>query len=175
MDKARLKEMIRVVPDFPRKGISFKDITTIFKDAGALKYVVDSIADHFRDRRVDMVVGTEARGFLIGTPLAYLLGAGFALVRKANKLPAERVQVKYELEYGTDVLEIHKDAIKPGQRVLIVDDLLATGGTMRATTELVKKLGGEIVGFAFLIELTALGGREALKDYEVFSLITYEY
>ena len=175
MDNEKLKEMIRVIPDFPKKGISFKDITTVFKDPEALKYIVDSIADHFKDYKLDMVVGTEARGFLVGTPLAYLLNAGFVLVRKPNKLPAETVKVTYELEYGTDSLEIHKDSIKPGQRVLIVDDLLATGGTMQATTELVKQLGGEIVGIAFLIELTALGGRELLKDYEVFSLVSYDY
>jgi adenine phosphoribosyltransferase len=175
MDNAKLKEFIRVVPDFPKKGISFKDITTIFKDAEALKYVVDTMAERYRDERIDMVVGTEARGFLVGTPLAYLLGAGFSLVRKANKLPADTVQAKYSLEYGTDVLEIHKDAICPGQRVLIVDDLLATGGTMKATADLVKQLEGDILGFAFIIELTDLGGRKTLKGYDIFSLVTFDH
>jgi len=169
-----LKQMIRVIPDFPQPGISFKDITTVLKDPQGLRYVVRSMADHFRDRGVDLIVGVESRGFLIGAPLAYELGTGFVLVRKPGKLPAATLRVEYEKEYGTDALEIHRDAVQPGQRVLLVDDLLATGGTIAAAAHLVEQLGGEIVGFAFMIELAALGGRAKLGDREIFTLVRYE-
>lgn len=169
-----LKQMIRVIPDFPQPGISFKDITTVLKDPQGLRSVVQSMADHFRDRGVDLIVGVESRGFLIGAPLAYELGTGFVLVRKPGKLPAATLRVEYEKEYGTDALEIHRDAVQPGQRVLLVDDLLATGGTIAAAAHLVEQLGGEIVGFAFMIELAALGGRAKLGDREIFTLVRYE-
>lgn len=168
-----LKEKIRVVEGFPTEGISFKDITTLLKDAGALKECIDQLAERFRGIQADMVVGPESRGFIFATPLAYLLGTGFVPVRKPGKLPAETVSYEYKLEYGKDKLEIHKDSIKPGQKVLIVDDLLATGGTMYAAAKLVEKLGGEVAGLGFLIELTELKGREKLKGYKVESLIQY--
>lgn len=168
-----LAEKIREVPDFPKKGIGFKDITTLLKDPEALRYTVRTLADYYRGRRIEMVVGVESRGFLFGAPLAYELGAGFVLVRKPGKLPAETVRVDYQLEYGTDALEIHKDAINPGQRVLVVDDLLATGGTIGAAARLVEMLRGEIVGLAFVIELAFLGGRQKLSKYDIFSLVAY--
>jgi len=168
-----LKALIREIPDFPKPGINFKDITTLLKNGPALQYAIDQMAEHFKDARPDLVVGAESRGFILGVPLAYKLGCGFILVRKPGKLPAAVEKVTYELEYGQDSLEIHRDAIEPGQRVLIVDDLLATGGTISATAELVTKLGGKIVGFSFLIELDALGGRKRLEGHEVFSLIHY--
>ena len=164
-----LKSLIREVPDFPKPGISFKDITTLLKNGEALKYVIDKFAAYFQDAAPDLIVGAESRGFTIGAPLAYKLGKGFVLVRKPGKLPAAVERVSYDLEYGQDALEIHTDAIKPGERVLIVDDLLATGGTISATAELVKRLGGKIVGFAFIIELTPLKGREKLVGYDVLS------
>jgi adenine phosphoribosyltransferase len=167
------KEKIRVILDFPEPGIRFKDITTLLKDGPAFKEAILQLAESCRDKKVDVVVGPEARGFLIGAPLAYELGVGFVPVRKAGKLPGETFQSSYELEYGNDKLEIHLDAIKKGQRVLVVDDLLATGGTISTTIDMVKKLGGEITGVAFLIELTYLPGREKLKDYDVISLIKY--
>ncbi|MGE5582700.1 MAG: adenine phosphoribosyltransferase [Bacillota bacterium] len=169
-----LKSLIREVPDFPKPGISFKDITTLLKDGRALQYSVDQLAAHFQSAKPDMIVGAESRGFLLGAPLAYRMGCGFVLVRKPGKLPAKVAKVSYDLEYGQDSLEIHLDAIVPGQKVLIVDDLLATGGTISATAKLVKELKGEIVGFAFLIELDALKGREKLFPYEVFSLVHYD-
>lgn len=169
-----LKRMIRVIPDFPQPGISFKDITTVLKDPQGLRQTVQTMADHFRDRDVDLIVGVESRGFLIGAPLAYELGTGFVLVRKPGKLPAATLRVDYEKEYGTDALEIHKDAVQPGQRVLLVDDLLATGGTIAAAAELVEQLGGEIVGFAFMIELAGLQGRARLGDREIFTLVRYD-
>ncbi|HEX7715030.1 MAG TPA: adenine phosphoribosyltransferase [Bacillota bacterium] len=169
-----LKPLIREVPDFPRPGISFKDITTLLKDGAALRQVVDAFAEHFGPTKPDLIVGAESRGFLLGAPLAYKLGCGFVLVRKPGKLPAAVAKVSYDLEYGQDSLEIHLDAIKPGQRVVIVDDLLATGGTISATAELVKKLKGEIIGFAFIIELDPLKGREKLKGYDVLSLVHYD-
>lgn len=168
-----IKEKIRVIPDFPKEGISFKDITTLLKDKEAYKYTVDSLARACKDWNPDIVVGPEARGFIIGAPLAYSLNTGFSLVRKPGKLPAETVRYEYELEYGKDVLEIHKDAVKPGQRVVVADDLLATGGTALACARLVEKLGGEVVGFVFVIELEYLGGRKLLKDYPVVSLVKY--
>lgn len=169
-----LKRMIRVIPDFPQPGISFKDITTVLKDPQGLRQTVQAMADHFRDRGVDLIVGVESRGFLIGAPLAYELGTGFVLVRKPGKLPAATLRVEYEKEYGTDALEIHKDAVEPGQRVLLVDDLLATGGTIAAAAQLVEQLGGEIIGFAFMIELGGLQGRAKLGDREIFTLVRYD-
>ncbi len=168
-----LKEKIRVIDDFPTKGISFKDITTLLKDANALNECINQMVERFKDIQVDMIVGPESRGFIFATPLAYLLNTGFIPVRKPGKLPAEIINYEYSLEYGTDKLEIHKDSITPGQKVLIIDDLLATGGTMYATIKLVEKLGGEVVGLGFLIELKDLNGREKLKGYKVESLIQY--
>ena len=169
-----LKGKIRVVEDFPKKGISFKDITTLLKDKEAYHYTVNALVDLCRDKNVDLVVGPEARGFVLGAPIAYGLGVGFVLVRKPGKLPAETVSYEYGLEYGKDTLEIHKDAIKPGQRIVIVDDLLATGGTALAVVRLVEKLGGVVAGILFAMELTFLNGRETLKGYDVHSLIQYE-
>lgn len=168
-----LSALIRTIPDFPKPGIGFKDITTLLKDGPAFHYTIDQMAEHFEYAHPDLVVGAESRGFLLGAPLAYKLGCGFVLVRKPGKLPAAVEKVTYDLEYGTDALEIHVDAIHSGQKVLIVDDLLATGGTISATASLVKKLGGDIVGFSFLIELDFLKGRERLAGYDIFSLIHY--
>ena len=169
-----LREKVRVIEDFPREGISFKDITTLISDGEALKEAVDKMAEFFKDKNIDLVVGPEARGFIFGVPVAYALGAGFVPVRKPGKLPADTVKVEYDLEYGSDILEIHKDAIKPGLRVAIVDDLLATGGTIAAVTKLVEQVGGEVVGLSFAIELEELKGREKLKDYDVMSLLKYD-
>ena len=169
-----LREKVRVIEDFPKEGISFKDITTLISDGEALRESVDKMAEFFKDKNVDLVVGPEARGFIFGVPVAYALGAGFVPVRKPGKLPADTVKVEYDLEYGSDVLEIHKDAIKKGARVAIVDDLLATGGTIAAVTKLVEQVGGEVVGLSFAIELTDLKGKEKLKDYEVMSLLEYD-
>ena len=169
-----LKPLIREVNDFPKPGISFKDITTLLKDGKAFQQVVEEFATHFAPMQPDVIVGAESRGFILGAPLAYKLGCGFVLVRKPGKLPAAVEKVSYELEYGLDSLEIHVDSIKPGQKVLIVDDLLATGGTINATAELVTKLGGKIIGFGFLIELDFLHGREKLSGYDVLSLVHYD-
>ncbi len=169
-----LKSKIRVVPDFPEPGISFKDITTLLQDGPALREAVRMMADAFRDDRVDVVVGVESRGFIFGSPIAYELGVGFVIVRKPGKLPSDTYRVEYALEYGTDALEMHKDAIKPGQRVLIVDDLLATGGTIAAAADLVRRAGGEIVGYSFLIELAYLNGRERLKGERIHALVRYD-
>ena len=160
----KLEDKIRDVPDFPKKGIIFKDITTLLKDASAFKYVIDELTQRYRNRGVEVVVAMEARGFIIAAPLAYNLGAAFVPVRKPGKLPAETSRAEFSLEYGTDAFEMHKDAILPGQKVLVVDDLLATGGTVGATIQLVEELGGEVIGVAFLIELTFLKGRQKLKD-----------
>ncbi|MBA4541346.1 MULTISPECIES: adenine phosphoribosyltransferase [Thermoactinomyces] len=168
------KEKIRVINDFPQPGIRFKDITTLLKEGKAFKAAIDELAARLNGKSIDLVVGPEARGFVVGAPLAYALGVGFVPVRKAGKLPAETVQANYSLEYGKDSLAMHKDAIKPGQKVLIADDLLATGGTISATLDLVKQLGGEPVGAAFLIELAYLQGREKLNGLEVVSLVKYE-
>lgn len=168
-----LKTKIRVIEDYPKPGISFKDISTLFKDGEAFAYSIQQLALAFKDLEVDVVVGPEARGFLIGAPLAYELKVGFVPVRKKGKLPCEVIQYTYSLEYGEDTLEIHQDAIQPGQRVLIADDLLATGGTVAATAELIKKLGGEVVGIGFLIELTELEGRKRLDNYLIESLVKY--
>lgn len=169
----KLEDKIRDIPDFPVKGILFKDITTLLKDPPAFKYAIDELAARYKDEKIDMIVAMESRGFIFAAPLAYRLGAGFVPARKPGKLPAETISVQYSLEYGTDKVEMHKDACCPGQRVLIVDDLLATGGTAAATVQLVEKLGGKVVGIAFLIELTFLNGRDRLKGYPIFSLIQY--
>lgn len=170
-----LYEKIRIIEDFPKKGISFKDVTTLLKDGEAFKYSVDKIIEYAKDKNIDLVVGPEARGFVFGTPVAYGLGVGFVPVRKPGKLPADTLKYEYDLEYGSDCLEIHKDAIKPGQRVLIVDDLLATGGTIASVANLVEQLGGEVAGMCFLIELTGLNGREKLSKYNVESILKYEF
>jgi adenine phosphoribosyltransferase len=169
-----IKSLIRSVPDFPRKGILFRDITTLVKDKEAFKRVIDIFYKKYAKKKIDKVVSIEARGFIFGGVLAYLLNAGAVLVRKPGKLPAKTKREEYELEYGTDALEIHQDAIERGERILIFDDLLATGGTALATLKLVEKLGGKIVDIAFLIELLGLNGREKLKNYNVFSLIKYK-
>ncbi|CCQ93293.1 adenine phosphoribosyltransferase [[Clostridium] ultunense Esp] len=168
-----LKDYIRIIPDFPQPGIVFKDITTLLKDGIAYKEAIDAMVEHAEKLNIDLIAGPEARGFVIGAPIAYALGVGFVPIRKSGKLPAETVTVEYEKEYGIDVLAIHQDAIKPGQKVLVCDDLLATGGTIKSTVELVKKLGGDVVGTAFLIELTYLEGRKNLGDLDVFSLVKY--
>ena len=169
-----LKSAIRSIPNFPKPGIVFRDITTLLKDPVALKASIDGLADDFKPGDVDVVVGAESRGFIFGAAVACKLAAGFVPVRKKGKLPAETVKASYDLEYGSDTIEIHKDAIKPGQRVLMVDDLLATGGTMAACCELVEKLGGKIVAITFVIELSFLNGREKLGKYKVISLVDYE-
>lgn len=169
-----LKSKIRIIPDFPEPGISFKDITTLLQDGEALREVVRQMADAFRNDRIDVVVGVESRGFIFGSPVAYELGVGFVVVRKPGKLPAATHQVEYSLEYGSDTLEMHKDAIEPGQRVVIVDDLLATGGTIAAAADLVRRAGGEIVGYSFVIELAHLKGRERLKGERIHTLVSYD-
>jgi len=168
-----LRALIREVPDFPKPGILFYDITTLLRDAAAFHEVIDRMADAVKDDRVELVVGMESRGFIFAAPLADRLGAGFVPVRKLGKLPAETIEVEYDLEYGTATLEIHRDAITPGQRVLIVDDLLATGGTVLGTIELVRRLGGEIAGLSFMVELTALGGRDKLGEFAIHTLLAY--
>ena len=170
-----VKDSIRVVEGFPREGISFKDITTLIGDGEALKCSIDKIVEHLKDKNVDLIVGPEARGFIFGVPVAYALGVGFVPVRKPGKLPCETVSVDYGLEYGNDTLEIHKDAIKKGQRVAIVDDLLATGGTIEAVAKLVETVGAEVVALDFAIELTGLNGRDKLQGYDVMSLVDYEF
>ena len=168
-----LKKTIRDVKDFPKEGIDFKDITTLMQNGEAFKYTIDQFVNELKDQNIDIIVGPEARGFLMGTPVAYALGVGIVPVRKPGKLPYETESYEYGLEYGTDVLEIHKDAIKPGQRVAIVVVLLATGGTMEAAAKLIEKLGGEVVSMQFLIELESLEGREKLSKYNVNSLLQY--
>jgi adenine phosphoribosyltransferase len=168
-----LRAKIREIPDFPKPGILFYDITTLLKDPDAFREVIDQMTDQVKDSAIDLVVGMESRGFIFSAPLAYQLHAGFVPVRKLGKLPAETIEVEYDLEYGTATLEIHKDAIKAGQRVLIVDDLLATGGTVQGTIELVQRLGGEIAGLSFMVELTGLHGREQLGDFQIHTLLTY--
>lgn len=168
------KEKIRVILDYPQEGVRFKDITTLLADGPAYRAAIDRMVEFAQEKKPDIIVGPEARGFVVGCPLAVQMGVGFAPVRKKGKLPYETIQAEYSLEYGKDALAMHKDAIKPGQRVLIADDLLATGGTIKTTIDLVQKLGGEIVGLAFLIELTYLNGREKLgSDSDVFTLIQY--
>jgi adenine phosphoribosyltransferase len=169
-----LASSIRSVPDFPKKGIVFRDITTLLKDRIAFREAVDVFYERYRDERVDKVVCVESRGFILGAALALKLGAGFVPIRKRGKLPAQTLQEEYSLEYGTDVVEIHADAIRPGERILVHDDLLATGGTISAACRLVEKLGGKILGLSFLIELNFLRGRDQLKGYDIFSVIQYE-
>jgi adenine phosphoribosyltransferase len=174
VDVESLKALVRTVPDFPKPGILFYDITTLLKDKTGFAQMIDAMAAHYLSQRIDLVLGIEARGFIFGPALAYRLNAGFVPVRKPRKLPAPVARVTYDLEYGSDTLEIHLDAIQPGQKVILVDDLLATGGTMDATVKLVKQLGGEIAGLGFAVELDFLKGRERFVDYDVFSLLHYD-
>jgi adenine phosphoribosyltransferase len=167
------KALIREVPDFPKPGILFYDITTLLKDATAFRRIVDDLTLRYREKNIAKVIGIESRGFIFGAPLAYRLGAGFVPVRKPGKLPADTFEVKYELEYGSNSLAIHRDAIGSGEQVLIVDDLLATGGTAAATVNLVRQLGGRMVGLVFLVELKTLKGREKLNGCDIYSIITY--
>ena len=169
----QLKNIIRDVPDFPKEGIVFKDITTLLADAKSFQRVIDIMAHRYIDREVDLVLGVEARGFIMGSALAYKLGKGVVLVRKPGKLPYKTFSISYDLEYGTDELHIHQDAIKKGQKVLIADDLLATGGTVEAVIKLIEKMGGEIVECAFLAELEFLKGRDRLKPHDVYSLLKF--
>src|SRR6201998_92168 len=168
-----LKALVRTVPDFPKPGILFYDITTLLKDKTGFAQLIDALAAHYIGKKIDLVLGIEARGFIFGPALAYRLNAGFVPVRKPRKLPAPTARVTYDLEYARDSLEIHLDAIEPGQNVVLVDDLLATGGTMEATIKLVQQLGGHITGLAFAVELDFLKGREKFTDYDVFSLLHY--
>lgn len=170
-----LKDKIRIIENFPKEGISFKDITTVISDGEALRYSIDKMVEYLKDKDIDLVVGPEARGFIYGVPVAYAMGIGFIPVRKPGKLPCETISLTYDLEYGTDTLQIAKDAIKKGQKVAIVDDLLATGGTIEAVAKLVEIAGGEVVSFNFAIELTGLNGRDKLKGYDVMSLVDYEF
>jgi adenine phosphoribosyltransferase len=174
MDVATLRSKIRDIKDFPSEGILFKDITTLLKDGPAWRFAVDSLASRYQRDRVDLVVGVESRGFIFGGAIAHQLNAGFVPVRKPGKLPGSTISVEYQLEYGRDALAMHEDAVARGQRVLAVDDLLATGGTMAATLRLVEQLGGQVVGVAFMIELAFLHGREKLKNHPVHSLIVYD-
>ncbi|GGH68520.1 adenine phosphoribosyltransferase [Compostibacillus humi] len=167
------KQYIEIVEDYPKEGISFKDITPLMNNGEAFKSAIDEIVQFAKEKKIDLVVGPEARGFIIGCPVSYALGVGFAPVRKEGKLPREVIKVDYGLEYGRNVLTIHKDAIKPGQRVLVTDDLLATGGTIEATIKLVEELGGIVVGCAFLVELSYLDGMDKLKGYDVLTLMSY--
>jgi adenine phosphoribosyltransferase len=173
LDCEPLKSLVRTVPDFPKPGILFYDITTLLKDKIGFAQLIDALAAHYIGKDIDLVLGIEARGFIFGPALAYRLNAGFVPVRKPRKLPAPVARVTYDLEYGTDSLELHLDSIDPGQNVVIVDDLLATGGTMEATVKLVQQLGGRIAGLGFAVELDFLKGREKFKDYDVFSLLHY--
>jgi adenine phosphoribosyltransferase len=173
-DCEQLKKLIREVPDFPKKGILFYDITTLLKDKLGFATLIDALAEYYLPKKVDLVLGMEARGFIFGPALAYRLNAGFVPVRKPGKLPAATTRVEYELEYGSNTLEIHKDAIEKGQRVVILDDLLATGGTAEATAKLAASLGADIAGLGFVVELDFLHGKEKLKPYDVFSLLHYD-
>ncbi len=169
-----LKKMVREVPDFPKPGINFYDITTLLKDSEGLRMTLDAMHDLCHDKQIDTVIGIESRGFIFAVPLAYRLGAGFVPVRKPKKLPAEKVSISYDLEYGQDTLEIHRDAVGEGHRVLIVDDLLATGGTAKAVVGLVEQLGGEVAALQFVVELSFLNGRSKLDGYDVRSLLNYD-
>ena len=171
---AWLDSFIRQIPDYPQPGILFRDITPLLADATALRFALDTLANRYRGAAIDMVVGIESRGFLFGAPVAYLLGAGFTPVRKKGKLPFSTLSVEYDLEYGSNILEAHTDALRPGKRVLIVDDLLATGGTTAATVNLVERLGAQVASLAFLIELSALGGRARLRQHDIYSVLMYE-
>ncbi|MEX2104219.1 MAG: adenine phosphoribosyltransferase [Bacilli bacterium] len=167
------KDYIRVIPDYPQPGVQFKDITTLLNNGEAYRNVINDLADYVKTREVDLIAGPEARGFVVGAPLAYSLGVGFVPIRKSGKLPSKVVTAEYSLEYGKDTLAVHEDAIKPGQKVLIADDLLATGGTILTTINLIEQLGGVVVGAAFMIELTYLKGRDKLTNYDLHSLIKY--
>jgi adenine phosphoribosyltransferase len=169
-----LKEKIRNIPDFPVKGIQFKDITTLLKDREAFKYSIDEITKHCSKYQIDYIAGIEARGFIIGAPVAYQLGVGFLPIRKPEKLPSEVERVSYQLEYGESILEMHKDAINNGDKIMVVDDLLATGGTTAAVFKLIKKLGGRVIGASFVIELKFLNPRKKLEGYHIFSLVQYD-
>jgi len=176
MDEQRIKELkaaIREIPDWPKKGILFYDVTTLLKQGRCLAQTIDALVDPYRGERIDMVVGIEARGFIFAPAVAYALKTGFVPVRKPGKLPAARFQMEYELEYGTDSLEIHQDAVEPGMHVLIVDDLIATGGTAKAVAGMVEKMGATVAGLDFVVELTALNGREKLAKYDVRSILQY--
>ncbi len=168
-----LRKLIREVPDFPKPGILFYDITTLLKDPEAFRQVIDRMVEQVKGTEIDVVVGMESRGFIFSAPIAYQLKAGFVPVRKLGKLPAETIEVEYALEYGTATLEIHRDAIQEGQRVLIVDDLLATGGTVKGTIELIQRLGGVVAGLSFMVELSALRGRQELSEFTINALLTY--
>ena len=174
LNSDQLKKLIREVPDFPKKGILFYDITTLLRDKTGYATLIDQLAEHYIGKQVDLILGMEARGFIFGPALAYRLNAGFVPVRKPGKLPAATARVEYDLEYGSNILEVHKDAIEKGQRVLIVDDLLATGGTAQATAKLAASLGAQIAGLAFVVELDFLKGRDKLTPYDVFSLLHYD-
>jgi len=169
-----LKKLIREVPDYPKPGILFYDVTTLLKDKKGFHSLIDRLCDHYKGHTIDLVAGIEARGFIFAPALAYSLGAGFVPVRKPKKLPSKTASISYALEYGTDTLEIHEDAVKPGNRVIICDDLLATGGTAAATAKLIQQLGGVVEGAAFAVELTFLKGRQKLNGFDVFSLIQYD-
>lgn len=168
-----LKQYIRDIPDFPKEGILFRDITTLLKDRAALNSTIDLMYEYYREQSIDQIIGIESRGFIFGAPLAYRLGTGFVPVRKPGKLPHVTEKVSYQLEYGTDSLEIHKDSLAEGQKVLIVDDLLATGGTAAAVAQLVEKLGARVAGLGFIIELSFLNGRDKLKGYDIHALVQY--
>ena len=170
----KIEEYVRSIPDFPEEGIIFRDITTVLQDAEGLKLAIDSMIDCLKDVEFDVVVGTESRGFIFGVPIAYAMGKSFVPCRKKGKLPCETVAAEYELEYGTAAVEMHKDSILPGQKVVVVDDLIATGGTIEACAGLIEKLGGEVVKIVFLMELAGLKGRDKLEKYDVSSIITYE-
>ncbi len=169
-----LARLIRSIPDFPVKGILFRDITTLIRDGEALQETIDTMVEHYADTDIDVVAAVEARGWIFGSPLAYELGAGFVPIRKPSKLPADKISISYSLEYGQNTLEIHKDAIPAGTKVLIVDDLLATGGSAKAAISLIEQLGGEVVGLAFLIELVDLHGRDQLEGYDLYSMIPFK-
>ena len=173
MSEKRIEDYIRTIPDFPEKGVMFRDITTILEDPEGLKLTVDRLCDSVRDVDFDLVVGLESRGFIFGVPMAYALGKGFVPIRKKGKLPAATISKEYDLEYGKAEIEIHKDSVKPGQRVVLIDDLIATGGTMEAACSLVEELGGSIAKLCFVMELQGLKGRDKLKKYEVEALVTY--
>jgi adenine phosphoribosyltransferase len=174
LNESDLKKKLRVIPDWPKKGVNFIDITTLLKDPAAFRFVIDALTLHFSKMHVDVVVGIEARGFAVGAPVAYQLGVGFVPARKKGKLPFKKLSMEYTLEYGTELVEMHRDGIKKGQRVAILDDLLATGGTAEATARLVEKIGGKIAGLAFIVELDFLRGRKKLQKYNLMSLVHYE-
>jgi adenine phosphoribosyltransferase len=174
LNESDLKKKLRVIPDWPKKGVNFIDVTTLLKDPAAFRFVVDALTQHFSKMCVDLVVGIEARGFAVGAPVAYQLGVGLVLARKKGKLPFKKLSIEYTLEYGTEFVEMHRDGIKKGQRVAIIDDLLATGGTAEATARLVEKIGGKIAGLAFIVELDFLKGRKKLRKYNLISLVHYE-